>query len=1214
MFTRFHRQTLAFVTCSTLSIFGCNCEEPPVDPGRPDRNATIDVGIIDDGDGGMRMDAPMGMDVPPLGPDMGVIDVDAGERPDGNGMRPDTGPDINLTDNQFRDSDCDGLSDAYEFATIYPGGLQTDPNNPDTDGDGLSDGLETAITASVANSITVCQPPPPLDADPQTRTSPVDDDTDNDGISDGLEDFNHNGRVDTDESSPNYTDSDGDGLGDAMEDANQNGLRDVGELNPANRDSDGDGISDGLEDANQNGVRDMDETDPRLTDSDGDGVDDGAEDTNHNGTRETYEIDPRTPDTDCDGLTDGEELMLGTSPLVPDTDGDGVFDGVELGRTMPVPNSNCPGFAGDQDPSTTTNPLDIDSDGDGVADGQEDADQNGRVDMGELDPNNPDTDGDGLTDGDELIAGTDPLDPMSPSGDINSGITRVCSDANLRVVDFNVAGTGDWTLTTETSFMYSAASVTAPSVSAAAIDDATNGIAGFVIEMPAINGQPLNINAQLGALGVRLMASNTENLNLSTQTAARVLSGATASHDGFETAVSAVIEVNSTNGAANAAEVRNRLMRLVSALSPTELSGLPTSTGPNATQWMWMYQLLVRPGSVLVVGAVLERQQFDDPGNPKSIFLSDLTNGTALAQAAAGRDKECDPFLATGLSVADFIFMADISGSTNDDRANIANAAQLIFNSLSQNGVDFRMGVVPHSDNDYAEGAGNGGDLRGSGFTRDAITFVNNLNNTAGADGCELGLTAVSNAIREALPPTASGGTENPRKLREDATLAVVYISDEHAQEITTQSCEGYVASCSTGIGDLYSNGGTNVCTHTLNGTQQGCMNNLVQPFIDELTNRNAVAFAQVIDPNPPGLCSQGQFRCAGSTQNNEPGIGYIEVVNATSGTYYSPCTANPGPALQSIVDAVSGAASQYVLTGSPISSTIKVGLTRQGTATTVIIPRDKQNGFDYDPTSNSIFFRGATYRPNENDRVTISYRLWEPPSDPCGGPCAPGERCDPQLGICVCDVAACTANCGPGEVCNSQCMCECAPDCNGICGAGEVCNPTTCACDCAPNCGGACPPGTNCNQNTCACDCGTDCGGACAGTPLDCNPATCNCECPTDCGGACTGNTICNESSCSCSCDPNCDDQCPGISECDPAMNCNCICPTDCGGNCPDGTVCDEAACECSCEPDCEQSCQNNEICDPNDECNCVCPVDCGGCASNETCDQQSCRCVPIV
>ena len=1213
---------LAYVLAITISLVGLGCgEEAPVGGQIPDRQVSIDVGnrTADSGTEQPSDSGSTGPDATPPGGDAGAtIPDDAGTGGPGDGggaANPDVGPTTVLVDNERRDSDCDGLSDAYEFATVYPNGRKTSPSNPDTDGDGIQDGVEASITQGVQNLIGSCPNPILVDADPQTRTSPVDDDTDSDGLSDGIEDRDRNGRVDGDESDPRYADSDGDGLGDAVEDANQNGLRDQGETNPATRDTDGDLISDGIEDANQNGVRDTNETDPRLTDSDGDTVDDGAEDTNRNGQHEPFEINPRTPDTDCDGLNDGEELMLGTSPLVPDTDGDGIFDGVELGRTMPVPNSNCPNFAGDSDSGTTTNPLDIDSDGDGVSDGQEDADQNGRVDAGELDPNNSDTDGDGISDGDELVAGTDPNDASDPSGDVNSGISRVCSDANLKVVTFNTGNQGDWTLTTESGFTYLDSSVSVANVSAATLDDSAQGIAGFVIEMPAIGGQPLNINAQLAALGSRLQGSGSQNLNLSTLTAPRVLAGGTSSHDGFETAVSAVVDVTSTNGPANAAAIRNRLMRLVSSLSATQLSGLPTATGAANTNYKWMYQLLVRNNSVIVVGAVLEESAFQDPANPRSIILADLTNGTSLAQASAQRDKACDPFVATGLSVADFIFMADISGSTDDDRGRIANAAQLVFSALGNNGVDFRMGVVSHAENDYARGNNNGGNLRGSGFTRDAVTFVNNLNNTSGADGCEFGLEAVSNAVREALPRTPSGQAENPRKLREDATLAVVYISDEHAQEIENRTCAGYVPTCDTGIRDLYAVG-ESVCLDTSNGLQQQCRDQIIQPYINELDAQGAVAFAQVIDPNPPALCNQGQFSCAvgGGQLANEPGKGYIEVVNARGGTFYSPCVANPGPALQAIVDAVSGAASQYTLSGSPISSTIKVGLTRQGTATTVIIPRDKQNGFDYDPTSNSIFFRGANFRPNENDRVTISYRVWEPPTDPCGGPCAPGLNCDPQLGICTCDVGACTANCGPGEVCNANCACECAPDCNGLCGAGEVCNQTTCACECEPNCGGNCPAGTVCNETTCACECPTDCGGACAGTTLECNPSTCNCECPTDCGGNCTGNTICNQSTCDCSCDPNCDDNCSGFATCDPSQDCNCICPADCGGNCGEGTICDTTSCECTCEPNCEQNCQNNEICDPTNSCNCICPADCGGCASNETCDTRSCRCVPIV
>ena len=43
----------------------------------------------------------------------------------------------------------------------------------------------------------------------------------------------------------------------------------------------------------------------------------------------------------------------------------------------------------DADPTITTNPRNPDSDGDGINDGAEDTNQNGRLDPGELNPNNP---------------------------------------------------------------------------------------------------------------------------------------------------------------------------------------------------------------------------------------------------------------------------------------------------------------------------------------------------------------------------------------------------------------------------------------------------------------------------------------------------------------------------------------------------------------------------------------------------------------------------------------------------------------------------------------------------------------------------------------------------------------------------------------------------------------------------------------------------------
>ena len=49
-------------------------------------------------------------------------------------------------------------------------------------------------------------------------------------------------------------------------------------------------------------------------------------------------------------------------------------------------------FVADADPSTTTDPLNSDSDEAGESDGQEDANQNGRVDEDEKDPNDPSDD------------------------------------------------------------------------------------------------------------------------------------------------------------------------------------------------------------------------------------------------------------------------------------------------------------------------------------------------------------------------------------------------------------------------------------------------------------------------------------------------------------------------------------------------------------------------------------------------------------------------------------------------------------------------------------------------------------------------------------------------------------------------------------------------------------------------------------------------------
>ena len=271
------------------------------------------------------------------------------------------------------DSDDDGVLDGAEpnFAVDSDGDGLINALDPDSDNDGLFDGTELGVTmapmgtdVSKGNFI--------ADADPLTHTNPMLRDTDRGGLLDSGEDLNRNGRVDAGEKNP---------------------LDGSDDLTPVSVDTDGDGLPDALEISL--GLN------PNDADSDDDGVADGAE--------------PNfASDTDGDGLINA---------LDPDSDNDGIFDGTELGVVTAGTGTDVSKgvFIADADPTTHTNPLRRDTDRGGVMDGNEDPNRNGRVDPGELNPNDPsddalaptDSDLDGLSDALELSIGTDPNDADS---------------------------------------------------------------------------------------------------------------------------------------------------------------------------------------------------------------------------------------------------------------------------------------------------------------------------------------------------------------------------------------------------------------------------------------------------------------------------------------------------------------------------------------------------------------------------------------------------------------------------------------------------------------------------------------------------------------------------------------------------------------------------------------------------------------------------------
>jgi MYXO-CTERM domain-containing protein len=295
------------------------------------------------------------------------------------------------TDPNDTDSDDDGLDDGEEADADTDGDGLSNAIDPDSDNDGIFDGTESGVVTPGPGTDTGRGHFVP-DADPTETTNPLDRDTDTPtgetGFDDGSEDENHNGRVDPGEFDPNERADD---------------LFDLSNGGPAIPPPDGD--ADGLTDDEE----DFSGTDPGDADGDDDGLLDGAE-PNWNS------------DTDRDGILNVFDT---------DSDNDGLFDGTEAGvaDASDHTDTGADAFVPDADPDTTTFVLVADSDRGGVRDGAEDPNHDGRVDAGELDPNNGaddltpplDTDGDGLTDAEEGFAGIDPNDADTDDDGVQDG-------------------------------------------------------------------------------------------------------------------------------------------------------------------------------------------------------------------------------------------------------------------------------------------------------------------------------------------------------------------------------------------------------------------------------------------------------------------------------------------------------------------------------------------------------------------------------------------------------------------------------------------------------------------------------------------------------------------------------------------------------------------------------------------------------------------------
>ncbi|MDP3235007.1 MAG: hypothetical protein Q8S33_07915 [Myxococcales bacterium] len=546
-------------------------------------------------------------------------------------------------------------------------------------------------------------------------------------------------------------DTDCDGLSDQEEYGTDYGNN--ARTDPCNSDSDGDGLPDGLEMGKtttpnaacgalfQPDTDPASKTNPTQEDTDGDGLKDGVEDTNQDGARQATETNPLRVDTDCDGYSDKEEVDgaagCATNPTLKDTDSDGLPDGVEGKLVPPGADPRGCNYAAttfDADTSTGSNACSADTDGDGIADGAEDTNSNGRVDMGELNPN-------------------DSMDAMGPA-------QQACSTANLRPVSFHTSGSADVQVALVPEFM---------EVAKLTLANDERGIV-FFNPVTKVGGIAISKTMGVGATPSAEEATGRSAL-AGIGTIATPLTQTYTSWDGFA-GVRATYDVSSNRDAKDF--VNELARRVLGQAAGGLLMGTGGTTGPFKVQAVYVRRTATR--AVTVIAAI-----------PTSLFngaplfqLDDVGGGTAVSQSGDLTATQCETFTATANAKVDFLWVVDDSCSMDSSQDAVRNAGALFGTKLASAGLDWRAAAVTTG---YYSGSG--------GSTREwtAMTTVMSswFDRTSGSwfglggSGSERGFPS-ARAFIERTGPQVRG------PFRADANPNLIFLSDTGDQSNTTQA------------------------------------------------------------------------------------------------------------------------------------------------------------------------------------------------------------------------------------------------------------------------------------------------------------------------------------------------------------------------------------------------------------------------------------------
>ena len=264
------------------------------------------------------------------------------------------------------------------------------------------------------------------------------------------------------------------------------------------------------------------------------------------------------------------------------------------------------------------------------------------------------------------------------------------------------------------------------------------------------------------------------------------------------------------------------------------------------------------------------------------------------------------------IPVLDVLWVIDNSGSMNQFQTSLSTNISSFMTAFAQTGADYSMGVITTDRWMISTIL--------TPFTPNVEQELGNLviQGTYGS-GMEKGIEMSHRALS-----SASSAGPGSAFWREDATLVVIYVSDEQD----------------------WSNPGWSHYTN----------------FFDTLKPAGQFVPYGVIS-DVPGGCQYQTFN--GLTRSLQPGLGYWDLIDHYSGSWYSICATDWGVQLQDLAGEVTGRRMFSLDNPDPIVPTIDVYVNGQTTSM-----------WEYDEASNSVIFAEG-HVPEEGQTIRIDYALW---------------------------------------------------------------------------------------------------------------------------------------------------------------------------------------------------------------------------------------------